>query len=140
MPPEQHDAAIAAFLADEAPELDHVLGEKAKKSTSLAWESAQSMYVFGASSPRKGLAHFLNYHLRDGVAEAIECPTLVLDAESDMFAKGQAEELYAHLTCPKTLIRFTDAEGAGAHCQVGAHRLAFARIYDWLDETFAATN
>ena len=23
--------------------------------------------------------------------------------------------------------------GAGAHCRVGAGRLAFARIYDWLD-------
>jgi hypothetical protein len=33
------------------------------------------------------------------------------------------------------MIRFTNAEGAGAHCQVGAGPLAFARIYDWLDET-----
>jgi hypothetical protein len=35
------------------------------------------------------------------------------------------------------MIVFTEAEGAGAHCQVGASRLAFARIYDWLDETLA---
>jgi len=32
-----------------------------------------------------------------------------------MFFKGQPEELYNHLTCPKTLMRFTEAEGAGAH-------------------------
>ena len=38
----------------------------------------------------------------------------------------------------KAMIRFTEAEGAGAHCQVGAHRLAFARVYDWLDETFGS--
>jgi len=38
-------------------------------------------------------------------------------------------------TCSKTLMRFTEEEGAGAHCQAGAGRLAFARIYDWLDET-----
>jgi len=38
--------------------------------------------------------------------------------------------------CPKILMRFTSAEGAGAHCQVGAQRLAFGCIYDWLDETF----
>ena len=75
-------------------------------------------------------------HLRDGIAERLSCPTLVLDAEEDMFFKGQPEELYDHLTCPRTLLRFTAAEGAGAHCQVGAHRLAFARIYDWLDKTF----
>ena len=24
----------------------------------------------------------------------------------------------------------------GAHCQVGAGRMAFARIYEWLDQTF----
>jgi hypothetical protein len=76
----------------------------------------------------------LQYHLRDGIAESISCPTLVLDAEGDMFFKGQPEALYDHLTCPKTMIVFTENEGAGSHCQVGAHRLAFARIYDWLDE------
>jgi hypothetical protein len=44
--------------------------------------------------------------------------------------------LCEHLTCPKTMIRFTNEEGAGAHCQVGADRLANARIFDWLDDTF----
>jgi hypothetical protein len=32
-------------------------------------------------------------------------------------------------------MRFTEDEGAGAHCQVGAARLSFARMYDWLDGT-----
>ena len=40
-----------------------------------------------------------------------------------------------HLTAPVTLASFTDAEGAGAHCQVGAQRLLCARMLDWLDET-----
>jgi hypothetical protein len=35
------------------------------------------------------------------------------------------------------MIHFTSAEGAGAHCEVGASRLAFARMFDWLDETLA---
>jgi hypothetical protein len=37
------------------------------------------------------------------------------------FFPGQAQELF---------------EGADVHCQTGAQRLAFARIYDWLEETF----
>jgi hypothetical protein len=45
--------------------------------------------------------------------------------------------LFSGLTCKKTLLRFTKAEGAGAHCQMGAGLLAFARIFDWLDETLA---
>jgi hypothetical protein len=33
------------------------------------------------------------------------------------------------------MLRFTEDEGADAHCQAGAQRLAMARIYDWLDDT-----
>jgi dienelactone hydrolase len=103
------------------------------------------LYDFGAAilasippelqvAAEAGLIGNAQYHLRDGIAESISCPTLVLDAEGDMFFKGQPEALYDHLTCPKTMIVFTESEGAGSHCQVEAHRLAFARIYDWLDE------
>lgn len=60
------------------------------------------------------------------------------DAAEDEFFKGQPEQLYEHLTCPKTLMLFTAEEGAGAHCHPGAMRLALARIYDWLDTTLAA--
>jgi len=35
-------------------------------------------------------------------------------------------------------MRFSIAEGAGAHCHTGAQRLAFARIHDWLDDVVAA--
>ena len=44
-----------------------------------------------------------------------------------------------HLTAPATLASFADAEGAGAHCQVGAQRLLSARMLDWLDETLAGS-
>jgi predicted alpha/beta-fold hydrolase len=87
-----------------------------------------------AKTPREYMAASLDYTLAGGVAEAIVCPTLVCEAEDDVFFAGQPELLYDHLTCPKTLLRFTTAEGAGAHCQVSALRLAFVRIYDWLDD------
>lgn len=38
----------------------------------------------------------------------------------------------------KTFLEFTADEGADAHCQVGAERLALARIYNWLDDTLDA--
>jgi len=44
-----------------------------------------------------------------------------------------------HLTAPATLASFTDAEGAGADCQVGAQRLLCARMLDWLDKTLAGS-
>jgi len=45
----------------------------------------------------------------------------------------------SHLTWPRTLLRITTAQGAGAHCQTGAQRLACARSYDWPDDTLAAS-
>ena len=72
-------------------------------------------------------------------AEKITCPVFVGRGESDEFFGGQPEELMQHLTAPATLASFTDAEGAGAHCQAGAQRLMSARMLDWLDETLAGS-
>jgi hypothetical protein len=91
----------------------------------------------GVDSPRAFFASYLDYTLADGIAEQITCPTLVCDADEDIFFDGQPKLLLEHLTCEKTLLDFTTAEGAGAHCQVGAQRLAFGRIYDWLDGILA---
>jgi len=140
VPPEQREIVKQMVLAKEAPELDQAIQAGMKASPTADWVITHGMYCFGAPTPRAYLAATLDYHLRDGVAEAISCPTLVCDAEGDIFFKGQPQELFDHLTCPKTLLRFTESEGAGAHCQVGAGRLAFARMYDWLDERFASNS
>ena len=64
---------------------------------------------------------------------------MVCDAEDDLYLEGQADDLFSHLTCKKTMLRFTKAEGDGEKSQMAAGRLAFALIFDWLDETFAAS-
>ena len=137
VPPEKRDDVRKLFLQKEAPEFDRMLTESAKKSPTIAWALDQARWVMGGLTPHGSMARAFEFHLRDGVAEAISCPTLVCEAEDDMFFKGQPQELYDHLTCAKTLMRFTAEEGAGAHCQVGAFRLSFGRMYDWLDETFS---
>jgi pimeloyl-ACP methyl ester carboxylesterase len=130
------EAVVAALTAAEAPEMDQMIERAMEQSTTTAWALRHGMLVFGAATPRAALAEYLKYHVRDGVAESISCPTLVLNPDDDLFFKGQPEALYEHLSCPKTMIHFTAAEGAGSHCQAGAARLAYARVYDWLDETF----
>jgi pimeloyl-ACP methyl ester carboxylesterase len=97
------------------------------------------MWSFGVSTPRAFLAASLAYHLRGGIAEKITCPVFVGRGESDEFFPGQPEELMQHLTAPATLASFTDADGAGAHCQAGAQRLLCARMLDWLDDTLAGS-
>ncbi len=121
--------------ADDDPELDAEIARRAEANPVMRWAMDQAQYVFGASSPRKASAAFLDYHLRDGIAEKIACPALICDGTGDLFFAGQARQLFDHLTWPKTFLEFTEEEGADAHCQVGAQRLALARICDWLDDT-----
>jgi hypothetical protein len=74
------------------------------------------------------------YHLRD-VAGQIRCPMLITDPDGEQFWPGQSQELYDLLTGPKTLVRFTVAEGADLHCEPKAPGLRAQRIFDWLDAT-----
>ncbi|MER7771695.1 alpha/beta fold hydrolase [Kitasatospora sp. NPDC096140] len=125
--------------ADADPELDARLEHLIATDPVLRWALNHGMYVMGVDTPRAFAAAYLDHHLRDGIAERITCPTLVCEAAEDLFFAGQARALHDHLTCPKTLLEFTAEEGADAHCQAGAQRLALARIYDWLDDTLAAS-
>lgn len=109
-----------------------------KTSSVARWAFTHGMYVTGTSSPRAFLAAMQAFNLTNGIAEQIICPTLVCAAEKDLYFQGQSQQLFDHLTCPKVMMKFTDAEGAGAHCEAGVSRLAYARMYDWLDETLSA--
>ena len=73
----------------------------------------------------------------EGVAGRITCPTLVLDAEDDLFFQGEPQRIYQALRCRKELIAFSAAEGAGEHCEFGAMLLFEQRVFDWLDELLA---
>ncbi|MGW8328614.1 alpha/beta hydrolase family protein [Streptomyces sp. NPDC055897] len=123
--------------ADSDPQLDAHLAQLMTENATSRWAMNHGMYVMGVDTPRAFSASYLDYHVRDGIAELIQCPTLVCDAAEDEFFKGQPQDLYDHLTCPKTLMLFTPEEGAGAHCHPGAMRTAMARIHNWLDDTLA---
>jgi alpha-beta hydrolase superfamily lysophospholipase len=129
--------AEAMLRAESAPEVDAMIDQLMASDPNIRWAATHGQYAMGVDSPRAFFASYLDYTLAGGIAEQITCPTLVCEAATDIFFDGQPQLLFDHLTCPKTLIAFTEAEGAGAHCQVGAQRLAFARIYDWLDDTLA---
>jgi pimeloyl-ACP methyl ester carboxylesterase len=123
------------LTAEADPGLDAALAQLTHTSSQARWGFRQGMWSFGVATPRAFLAASLAYTLRGGIAEKITCPVFVGRAESDQSFLSQPEELMQHLTAPATLASFTDAEGAGAHCQVGAQRLLSARMLDWLDKT-----
>jgi len=124
--------------AERDEELDQMIARTMASYPTARWGVTHGMYAMGARTPRAYMAKALDYTLENGIAEAITCPTLVCEAENDIFFAGQPKMLFDHLTCAKTLLSFTSVEGAGAHCQVSASRLAFARIYNWLNEVFRA--
>ncbi|WP_433662094.1 alpha/beta hydrolase family protein [Nocardia sp. CA-128927] len=106
-------------------------------NTTARWAMRNGTWTFGAASPADYIRKTKPYTL-DGIAHQIDCATLVLDAENDMFFRGQPQRVYDALTCPKELIVGTNDEGAGEHCHMGAMLLTNQRVFDWLDATFEA--
>jgi hypothetical protein len=101
---------------------------------SLRWSVVQrAFWVHGIESLADYLRTAKDYELSSFV-ERISCPTLVTKAENDPVSRF-AERLYDALTCPKKLLLFTEAEGAGDHCEAMARSLFHQRSFDWLDET-----
>ena len=101
----------------------------------LRWRLVQrALWVHGLDTLGQYIVDLGRYRLSD-VASKITCPTFVSAAEGDSTAT-QAGKLYDALDCPKTLVRFTEAEGAAGHCE-SWNRSRFAqRAFDWLDEVF----
>jgi hypothetical protein len=60
-------------------------------------------------------------------------PSWVCNAEGDDIS-ASAPQLVDAMTCEKTYVHFTAAEGAGDHCEQGARALYHARSFAWLDE------
>ena len=100
----------------------------------LRWSFIQRGYwVHGVPDLRGYLASTAQFTL-DGRAQDIRCPTL-LAAAGDDSRSGSAGMVMDGLRCPKTLITFTAAEGAGDHCEMMNRSLLNRRTLDWLDAT-----
>lgn len=130
---------VPAEVAKALPDVNEQALEPAfaaiRKNSQLNWSFVQrGMWVHGVDSLMDYLRACVPFRLSDRV-DAIRCPTLITMAENDPVA-ALAERLYDALTCPKTLIRFTAAEGAGDHCEASARSVYFQRAYDWLDGIF----
>jgi pimeloyl-ACP methyl ester carboxylesterase len=102
-----------------------------KGSTQLRWALRNGVWAFGATSVAGYIRRTADYTL-DGVAQLVDCPTLILDAENDQFFHGQPQRVQAALTCPHTLITLPETEGAGERCHMGAmsrfHQITFDRL------------
>ena len=131
IPPEGREL-MEQLDAPQAPRLDAYIEGMRTQQTGARWALSHGPWAFGVATPRQYLAALRDWSLV-GLADRIDCPTLVCDAQKDQFFKGQPEALFAALTCEKKLMRFTAEDGAEEHCHVGANRLFVQRAFDWLD-------
>ncbi len=128
-------SAVAGFdgLAASAPGgMEALLAQ----STMLRWAVRNGRWTFGVSDG-EGLAKAAEAYTLAGIADRISCPVLVLEAENDQFFKGQPQQVFDELTCPKELVFFREDEGCGEHCHEGAISLFHQRTFDWLDTVLA---
>jgi hypothetical protein len=71
------------------------------------------------------------YRLGDEV-EHITTPFLIPDPDGEQFWPGQSRRLYDMLPGERELVRFTDATGAGRHCEPLASAQRDDRVFDRL--------
>ena len=125
--------AIAAYDAGDEEKGDQIVYKAMEHSTGLRWSVTQGLWSFKAATIMEMLEKATAYTM-DGVIEQIQCPCLVMEAEADMFFKGQPQQVYDALKAPKTLAKFTALDGAENHCQSGALAYKDEVVFNWLDE------
>src|SRR6185436_16836505 len=87
-----------------------------RSNRQLNWKVVQrGFWVHRVNDLRAYLASAELFTMQ-GRANLIRCPTLITMAENDALA-AHADAFCNALECPKTLMRFSAAEGAGGHCE-----------------------
>lgn len=114
-------AELAAYLA---PLVENPVGR---------WKFVQrAQWVHGVAGLGELVIDMARYRISD-VVDGITCSSLVVANDGDPVA-AQAQQLYAELPGPKTLLRLPHGQGYDGHCQT-ANRSGFDRLaFDWLDE------
>jgi alpha-beta hydrolase superfamily lysophospholipase len=131
------DDAVARLPAIDPEDAEKVMAGL-ENNRSLRWKIVQRGYwTNGTPDLPSYLAEMAKWKLEPEEVAAIRCPTLITAAQSDP-ASSNAKDLYDALTCPKKFIEFSDADGAGAHCEALNRSMANRLIIDWLDETLHA--
>lgn len=125
---------IKLLDAGDRAKFDREMGWALKLSPATRTMMTWRMRPYGVTSPFDFFTAARAYALTGEQLAAISCPMLVTDPENEQFWAGQSARLFEALTCPKTLVTFTAAEGADGHCEPVAAGIRGERLFDWLDE------
>lgn len=126
---------IASALENDDVAILEPFFKKLQENTTQRFILGRGMWVHGATTPWEYFKMFQAYSLA-GLAQNIQCPTFVAEAENDR-RRGGGKDLYNALQCPKEYVLFKASEGAGEHCEAGAREVFFQKMFDWLDPIVA---
>lgn len=101
-------------------------------STDAAWGLDQGLWAFYTHSPSEFFSRIEEYNL-EGVAEKIDMPVFVGDAEFEALFNGQPQKVKDAIGDKATLHRFDGV--AGYHCQTGADQELSRTVFAWLNKT-----
>ena len=125
---------IALLKAGRKAEFDGFMGKALDPIAKNAL--AFRMRPYGATSYYDAFRAAMDYDLTEVIAK-IECPILITEPANEAFWPGQSRRLHDLLTCPKTLVPLSAADGADLHCEPKGYGLRDLRIFNWLDDTLA---
>ena len=127
--------ALTALEEDDMVRFEEIVYKAMPGNTNLTWLVSNAVWTLGASGFGEAVNIGRKFTLDGGVAEKITSPCLVMEAEADIFFKGQPQKVYDALTAPKKLIKFSSEFGAENHCQSGELSYKDEVVFNWLDET-----
>lgn len=125
--------AVAAFDAGDPDACQKIVEAKMVHNTSLRWAITQGTWSFGVQTVAELMEKSKPYTLK-GVVGQINCPCMVMEADGDIFFKGQPQKVYDELETAKVFVRFTAEDGAENHCQSGALAYKDEVVFNWIDE------
>lgn len=113
---------------------------KSAPAGSMAASHFQLPWVMGVADMDAAMEKIKRYTLA-GVAERIECPTLICQGANDRLSTlAVAEQLYAAVGArDKTLKVFSEEEGGAEHCQADNRQVGTDYIADWLADRLMRT-
>jgi alpha-beta hydrolase superfamily lysophospholipase len=132
------DADAIAKLPELSTEDEKKIMDFFASNRPFHWKIVQRGFWTNGGGDLSGfIAEMMKWKLTPEEIAGITTPMLVTAAQSDPVA-AEARALYDALPGPKSFVQFTDAEGAGMHCEMQNRSMANRRILDWLDETVGA--
>lgn len=126
---------LAVYEAGNYSDFDETvlsLRDAGELSTDATWGLDQGLWAFKTHSPSDFFTRTKEYNL-EGVAEKIDMPVFVGDAEFDALFEGQPQKVKDAIGDKATLHRFEGV--AGYHCQTGADQELSRTVFAWLNKT-----